>query len=287
MPREWHDRHAANKIDDDQKRSFYRSIVADKKPYFMRYIYPALMKQYNTYIKNTDRNALREFQMTVNEMKALPSSDLTERQAEFLKYFDIRMPVGVGDCVMNKICRRFEEEFDGHVGRHNARSDFDYRIMKSGVEYGESQFYSIKKLYDDYNRRVRNYMVFADYERVDSLDAMSELINMDEEFRKACDKVCSNEETLCDIILDLCYRRSTTKKFAWGMCGEAIINNLLSKNNYQISFPEADDDGDVVYFGMNFSVKTVEMGVLNGNSIERKRMGSETDRGTQPWEETV
>ena len=58
MPRTWHDRHAANKIEDDELREFYRSIVADKKPYFMRYIYPALMKQYNQYIKNTNRNCL-------------------------------------------------------------------------------------------------------------------------------------------------------------------------------------------------------------------------------------
>ena len=38
MPRTWHDRHAANKIEDDELRDFYRSIVADKKPYFMRYL---------------------------------------------------------------------------------------------------------------------------------------------------------------------------------------------------------------------------------------------------------
>lgn len=69
MPRTWHDRHAANKIEDDELRDFYRSIVADKKPYFMRYIYPALMKQYNQYIKNTNRNCLREFQMTVDELR--------------------------------------------------------------------------------------------------------------------------------------------------------------------------------------------------------------------------
>ena len=93
MPRLWYDRHAANKSEGDAK--FQRNIVADKKPYFMRYIYPMLSKQYNTYIKNTDKNALREFQMTVAELKATPKSDLTERQEEFLRYYDFRMPVGV------------------------------------------------------------------------------------------------------------------------------------------------------------------------------------------------
>ena len=104
MPRTWHDRHAANKIDDDELREFYRSIVADKKPYFMRYIYPALMKQYNQYIKNTNRNCLREFQMTVDELRLIPSDELTERQSDFLRYYDYRMPVGTGACVLTKIC---------------------------------------------------------------------------------------------------------------------------------------------------------------------------------------
>ena len=53
-------------IEDPEKRRFYLSLVADKKPYFMRIIYPALMKQYNTYIKNTNKNAMREFQMTID-----------------------------------------------------------------------------------------------------------------------------------------------------------------------------------------------------------------------------
>ena len=134
MPRLWYDRHAANKIEDPAQRELYRKIVADKKPYFMRYIYPALMKQYNTYIKNTDRNALREFQMTVAELYKLPIGETTERQREFLRYYEYRMPVGTNDCIMNKICRRFEDEFDGYIGKHNAAVKFDYTIMRSDAE---------------------------------------------------------------------------------------------------------------------------------------------------------
>ena len=62
MPKTWYDRHAANKIDGED-HNFYRNIVADKKPYFMRYIYPDLMRKYNTYIKNTEKNSLREYKI--------------------------------------------------------------------------------------------------------------------------------------------------------------------------------------------------------------------------------
>lgn len=261
MPKSWHDRHTVNKIEDDDTKRFYRSIVADKKPYFMRYIYPSLMKQYNTYIKNTNRNALREFQMTVDEMMSMPFENLSERQRDFLRYYSYRMPVGVGNCIMNKICRRFEQEFDGHIGRHNASVKFDYTIMKSGNEYSTSQFYAIKRLYEDYNKRLQSYMVFADYERVDECDSIYEISTMNSDFRRECSSVCSNDNTLCDIILDICYSKNSTKKFAWSMCGETIIHNLLSKNNFTISFPVIDTDGDITYSGEKYSLKTKKIEV--------------------------
>lgn len=261
MPRDWHDRHAANKIEDPAQRELYRKIVADKKPYFMRYIYPALMKQYNTYIKNTDRNALREFQMTVAELYKLPIGETTERQREFLKYYEYRMPVGTNDCIMNKICRRFEDEFDGYIGKHNAAIKFDYTIMRSDAEYTPKQFSSIKKLYEDYNKRLVSYAVFADYERVDECDSYATLAMMNEEFRKECNKICPNSYALCNIILDICYTKSSTKRFAWNMCSTEIIHNLLAKNGNKISYPVIDADGDIEFCGNTFSVETTTIEV--------------------------
>lgn len=259
MPRLWYDRHAANKSEGDAK--FQRSIVADKKPYFMRYIYPMLSKQYNTYIKNTDKNALREFQMTVAELKSIPKSDLTERQEEFLRYYDFRLPVGVNPCVMNKICWRFEDEFDGHIGKHNSAIKFDYSIMRSEDEYTTKQFNSIKRLYDDYNKRLVNYAIFADYERIDDCDSFATLSVMNDEFRKECYKICPNASMLCNIILDICYTRSSTKRFAWNMCGSEIIHNLLIKNDNKISYPTLDCDGDIEFCGNKFIVETTEFEV--------------------------
>ena len=261
MPRYWHDRHAANKIEDPIERALCRSIVADKKPYFMRYIYPALMKQYNTYIKNTNRNSLREFQITVDELRLIPAEERTERQNEFLDYYDYRMPVGIGDCVMNKICRRFEEEFDGYISKHSSGFNFDYSIMKSDDEYSARQKQAIKQLYDDYNRRIQSYAVFADYERVDECESSAEFSAMNEEFLKRCSVVCPDKLALCNLILDMCYTKSSSKRFAWNMCGSEIIHNLLSANQNLISVPVAECGGEIEYCGKRFNIKTVEIEV--------------------------
>lgn len=257
MPREWHDRHAANKIENQEVRDFYRRIVADKKPYFMRYIYPALMKQYNTYIKNTNRNALREFQMTVDELYQMPVDVLTERQREFLKYFEYKMPVGTSNCVMNKICKLFEKEFDGYIRKYNSAVDFDYTIMRSNIGYAPKQYSLIKKMYEDYNKRLVSYTIFADYERVDEYDSSATLSIMNEEFRKECIKICPNKYALCDIILDICYAKNSTKRFAWSMCGSEIIHNLLKKNNNRISYPIKDEDGEIEFGGNKFSARNI------------------------------
>ena len=263
MPREWHDRHSVNQIEDPERRRFYQDIVADKKPYFMRIIYPALMKQYNTYIKNTNKSALREFQMTVDELYDIPEGERTEHQKDFLRYYEKRMPVGMNDCVMNRICRRFEEEFDGYLGRHNASTDFDYTIMKSGAEYTRSQYNTIAKLYESYNKRLRSYAVFANYERVDEYDTFSRMSEMLGECEQECVKVCPNRFVLCDIVLDICYTKSSTKRFAWEMCGSEIIQNLLRRNGGTITYPALDPDGDIEYGGNKFSIQETRMEVTD------------------------
>lgn len=253
MPKSWHDRHTVNKIEDEEMKNFYRSIVADKKPYFMRYIYPDLMRQYNQYIRNTNRNALREFQMTIDEMSRIPYADLTERQCDFLRYYRVRMPVGTGNCVMNRICKRFEEAFDGCVSKA-ADEPFDYSKMKSGICYTPAQMSAMRKLYDDYNKRLQSYAIFSKYERVDEDEIVSEFSAMKDEFVRECDEVCQNREVVCDILLDLCYKRNSSKKFVWDICGEMIIQNLLRNNGNVISAPVLDSNGDVEYCGKRYKV---------------------------------
>lgn len=260
MPREWHDRHSVNNIEDVERREFCSRIVADKKPYFMRYIYPTLLKQYNTYIKNTNKSALREFQMSVSELLSTPSSELTDRQSEFLHYYESRMPVSDNNCVMNRICRLFEGEFDGYVKKHNSTSKFDYSIMKSGAEYGKSLFYSILRLYENYNKRLNNFTVFINCERVDKFDAAIKLTEMRDEFLQECSKICPNAQMLCDILLDMCYQRNATKRFVWEICGEEIIQNLLKRNNNIIRYPTLDASGEINFCGNTFAVKTTTIG---------------------------
>ena len=78
---------------------------------------------------------------------------------------------------------------------------------------------------------------------------------MNQEFIKECAGICPNKKVLCDIVLDICYTRSGTKRFAWSMCGEEIIDNLLRKNNNTIAYPTLDENGTLEYCGNRFTVE--------------------------------
>lgn len=259
MPKSWYDWHATAEIEDPERRQFYRNILAEKKPYFMRYVYPSLQKEYNTYIKNADKSCLREFGMKVEEMKAIAYRDLTPRQAEFLRYYDSGMPVGVGDCVMNRICRIFENEFDGFVSKNEPKSAFNPSILKAGLDYPKSMFYKIKGIFDSFTKWVRKYKIQCTYERTDPYERASVLERMQDEFMHDCMCVCSNEDLLSDILVDVFYSRGSTHGYMMVVCGDAVIRNLLRKNGGKISFPELDPDGDIRYGGQRFSMKTITL----------------------------
>lgn len=268
MPRSWHDRHAANIIEDDETRRFYNRIVADKKPYFMIYIYPTLMKQYNTYIKNTDKNALREFQMTVGELEALPKEELTERQEEFLRYYQSRLPVGMGPCVMNRICRRFEQEFDGYLKRRRAEVDFDYTILKSDAEYTRAQYNAVASIREEYNRQLRSFAVYSAYERVSTDDAYLVVSGLRDRFMQDAALACPNEDALCNIVLDLCYTSGLTKRFAWDVCGPSIIKNLLANNGNRFTYPSRSDNGPISFKGFCYELSNYCVEEFNGDHSE-------------------
>ena len=255
MERSWHDRHAVNLIENEEKQRFYRSIVADRKPYFMRYIYPDLMKEYKNYLKKTNGACLREFKITVDELKDLPYSELTDRQKEFLRYYDLGMPVGLGNCVMNRICRRFEEEFDGYVCKYSEQSDFDPSIMKGDAEYKQHQYYAFQKLYDEYTSKQRRFILYAKTNSLSDDDIMVSKSALFQEFLRQCHELCQNDTALCNIMIDLLYKKNSGKRLFWMMCSDSIVENLLEKNGRMLSVPVQNDGGEIEYKGERYTVE--------------------------------
>ena len=65
---------------------------------------------------------------------------------------------------------------------------------------------------------------------------------------------------------DICYLSEKSKQFAWDICGDVILKNLIKKNNNTLYYPlRTDGDGDFEYGGIQFVMQRLEL-ETEGNS---------------------
>ena len=260
MPRSWYDRHAIGGDLTPHEKEVFKHIVADRKPYFMRYIYPSLSKQYTAYVRSSNKNAMRQFGLSIDEMMQMQNKDLTDQQSDFLDKFRKYMPVGMGDCTMNRICRRIEAEFDGVLRRKREEIPFDYTILKTGADYSSSHLYAVKKLMAEYDKAVKEKTVESALTRDANDERGKWMDRLDAWFCELSAVACPDKEELCEILVDLCYGKEKTKVFLWRMCKDDIVKRLLDRNG-TIQFPTKDENGSIMWKSDRYSVASVEMGV--------------------------
>lgn len=256
MPKYWYDKVSCKKLPDEtvEQKHFKElclRIVADNKPYFMKYVYEDLKAKWNKYIKDTNSKCIREFKMSMDEL--LKKDNKTIPEKDFLKYYEDLKPVGDNPCTINRISWLFENKFNGFLRSYVQSKEFDYEILKSGVEYSKSDYSRIKKIKTEYDEVLQYYQRLVSKHKMDKEEEEENRNTTLTKFRMKCQEICSNEKELCDIVIDLCYSSAKSKQFAWDICGETIIDNLLEKNNHIVSYPVlVNSDGEFEFAGEEF-----------------------------------
>ncbi len=266
MPAKWYSQNAVKSAHNS--RSWQnRQLLADKKPYFMQYIYPAEKTKMMEYCKKSNEKCLMRFRMTLGELQN--KKEKTPQESAFLDCFRQKMPLGAAPCTVNKICWKIEKAFDNL--KIFQQEPFDYSILKSNADYSKQMYAKIKKVYDRYQRETSAYMQYAKSERISSEERQMQKYHLKEQFKRQCLEQCPNEQALCNIVLDLCYPKSQhSKQFAWDICGDVFIQNLLKRKNYKITYPALDENGEIEFNGQHFSMKTVQL--KPNNTIETEEM---------------
>lgn len=271
MPKEWYDFHSLVVKDNDDeetrnKKEFNKRIIAEKKPYFMIYVYPQLKKEYRDYVKAERKICQRTWGIELEEL--FSKSDRDEKQEEFVKWYHKKNPVFDGDGVMNRLCRYVEREFEGYAA---SVKDKNYKFIDllASRNYSKITLLSgvmgeMVRLYEAFMAENKKFSAKAKSERISDDEATAFRTQINEQFRRDCEQICLIPERLCDILLKICYTSEYSKRFVWDMCGEQIVKNLLDKNE-SYSYFIRDDNGEVTYRGCQYR-KVVEH--VNGEEEE-------------------
>lgn len=261
MPRSWYDRHSVPRSEDPsdgeiRDREQRLATLADRKPYFMRYIYPDLMKQYNTYIKNTNTKCAMLFRVSVPELLAKPAEELDESQSSFIADYQRHMPVSTADSVMNRICRKVEQALSLDLKKMIRESEFDSRILKQDIGYSSDLSLQVQQLYRQYRASVGEVMVCPIINGDDEDRRRNALEMLKNQFRTDALVICSNAQQLCSVIVDLCYskKHKIAKRFAWDICGTEILDNLFAAGGSTLTYPARSEQGELNFRGCRYTM---------------------------------
>ena len=270
IPKEWYDS-SVNKIKIDKDgviidnqdtidiKLFNQTIIANKKPYFMNYIYPSDMAVYKKYIQNSNKKCYMQFGISIENL--INKENKTEEENLFLNYYHKQIPSSMNDCVMNRICKLIEKTFDNYINNtKEIYPEFDYNILKSqNIEYDKSTYKKIYKLYEEYSLAIQDYMQLSRKNRYDSEEITIQKNILKQEFKKKCLMVCCNKYELCNILVDICYSNNKSKQFAWDICSDVITENLLKLNDNMITYLLKDKNGDIEFNGEYFIKKKIQI----------------------------
>ena len=262
MPKSWYI-FSENIIKDDDsdeiiaQKTLNQRLCAAKKPYFFGYNYTTLKQEYDAYVRDTDEHVQS---ITGKSVRDLLKNDgkLPENEQKILDFYKKRLPLDVSPSTMNRICWAVEDEFDGVDLFENV--DFDYTIYKSGLEYSMEDYELIKLKCASYKQKKReiNKKKFVEYDDSDE-SVQDQMIKLNADLEENCASICPNEQVLCEILLDICYRDGMDVSIVWNLCGDAIVDKLVSKSGCYI-YPSQEINGDFSFSGVSFAMKKVAIG---------------------------
>lgn len=262
MPLHWYidKENMINDGDNDEiraKKALNHLLCASKKPYFFAYNYQSLKAEYDELMAGINSKLINMFQKTFKEMQN--STNLTESEQKMFDLCARKINLDLSPSTMNKICWAVEDNFDGVDLFKDV--EFDYSIYRSDVSYTQIMYNQIKDICKDYLKKSRQINKKRAVDNQSDSEYCADKEQMIASLIEECEKVCPNEKELCNILLDLCYSGGLNKNIVWNICSNVIVDNLLAKNNNQLTYPAKSINGEFECCGYSFVNKTIEIGV--------------------------
>ena len=264
MPKSWWEM-AENRVKDGdspeeiERKKLYARLCADKKPYFFAYNYSQLKTEYDAFIKTAKTNSMSLYKKNLDDfIKEYENGQLTdENEIKFMENYFYKLPLDRSKSTMNRICWAIEDEFDGVDLFKDVQ--FDYSILQNGTAYSQESYEIVKHICKSYKSTLQLAKKHAasipdcsgDDNGWESVDII--LQNLVESLHANC----PNEEELCEILIDLCYKNNMSKQILWKTCEDTIIERLLKSHDYKMTYPKKNNDGEFWCQGVKYSMEEI------------------------------
>lgn len=250
--------------EEKSRKEFNNRILADKKPYFMIYLYNSTKKEYLNHIKNCDTYSQIKFGITMKEL--LNKKNKNQDELNHVEYYYKLMPVNISDCLMNKICRYVEKvnEEIFKVKLDRCVGETVNLMIDNDIPFDNTSYNLVKKLYHEYKKYKREDIIINDYEidyaeSTDNQEDFNLFNNINELFRKKILMISSDIRELANYAVRLCYieENPINKDFLWHLCKSGLLENIKKNSGGILHIPIKSADGDVMYLGNRYKIEEV------------------------------
>ena len=233
--------------EEKERAEFNNAILIDKRPYFMRYLYPTYNVMYKAFLSDVERYYYSTYKSVPTDIVRAVASGTSEAE----RYFKVKNPLLITNGVMNNVCYYMESqlsEISKSYGKKYDKEIYEILIDKSQEIKKEdldliSQAYVIYKNFRS-KKNTEEY-TFATYEQ------------FYKQLRNVClENINSNLSYLANLSVEFCYGMGNNRDFVWDIFGNGVVKNLIKKNNH-VKMPILKEDGDIEYLCERYGVEEV------------------------------
>lgn len=251
--------------DEERERAeLSNSILVDKRPEFMTYLYDNYSRDQRTFDKNYEIYAMAELGVDVTDIveKEENGQILSEHEALFLESYHRFNPFLSTDYTVNNISSYMQSKIkEIKYTRKEFDQDKILKILKNtDIEVDKRKLKQLYNLYKRYKSEKRKLFTF----RNDSDEPIYKTLEQyDKAIRnEAYNGISSNIQELANLALTICYEihPSDNKSFAWNVFGEGIVENVRKNRQNKVLVPCLDNHGDIEYLGEKYSMIEISVG---------------------------
>ena len=268
MPKYWTrwTKITANMSNEERKKvELNNRLIIDKRPYFMRHLYPKLNKKYNRYNRKYHNHCTTMFGKSLDSLlydyKNFPQR-LSENELQIVIQYYKFSPIIETDCIANKACRFLEsevKEIKKQVKNNNV--DVIVKILTDeSIEYDDSRYQAVKMLHKKYKSGKTNFAFIKD---VNGKEMFGNLEQYNKFILEEAQGISADISELANLAVRVCYidYPHDTKQFVWQIFGEGVVGNVMKHRQETLVAPFLDASGDIEYLGSYFKLQPISADV--------------------------
>lgn len=254
----WSNPDKENKLFTKEEIEFNNKLLIDKRPMFMKHLYPTYKAKYKDHYDKYDYLCYRTFGIHLEELFEI--SNKTEEQIKLIDNYNKFNPLLETDCPMNNICRHMEKSIkEIKLNVKQSVPDYIFNILyNKRIKVTDEQIKEMEKIYKLYKKqkeKKNNVVVYDEETNEDVLVADNNLNAFGFNY------ISNDIQTLANLAVYVNYYLypKSNKNFCWELFGDGIILNIFDNSNGEFYIPLQNDNGDIEYMGKRYKNERVDI----------------------------